>query len=107
MAISKKYSRPITVDGVVYRWRIPPEVEYDQTDHDGRVLVIVWRETETGQLLRLIGGLHPAYRHRRPDGCDIVTPHRVATAIRSALVAGWNPAGRGTAFRMTLPPMDA
>ena len=107
MAISKKYSRPIVVDGVVYRWRVIPDMEYDQTDHDGRILVLVWREVDSGQMLRLIAGQHPGGHHfARARTHDIVTPRRIADGIRSALAVDWNPDSQGRSFTLHLPEPD-
>ena len=49
MAISKKYSRRIVVDGIAYRWRVPPEVSYDAHIHDGHIIANVWLEEQPGQ----------------------------------------------------------
>jgi hypothetical protein len=104
MAISKKYSRRIVVDGVAYRWRVPPEVEYDQTGHDGLLIVNVWHEGSSGQPLRLLGGPHPM-RTQAPPGV-VVTPQRVAAGIRAALRAGWQPTIPNHLFRFELPTAD-
>ncbi|WP_171472256.1 hypothetical protein [Frigoriglobus tundricola] len=104
MAISKKYSRRIVVDGVAYRWRIPPEVEYDQTAHDGHLIVNVWPEKGAGQTLRLYGGLHPM--RERATASVVITPRRVADAIRAALRAGWTPMTSNQLFRLDILPTD-
>jgi hypothetical protein len=102
MAISKKYSRRIVVDGITYRWRVPPDVDYDQTAYDGILVVDVWLEEDVGQLLRLIGGPRaPRFLRRRPT--DVITPRRLAVGIRSALAAGWNPAVTQPIFHYPLP----
>jgi hypothetical protein len=105
MAISKKYSRRITVDGVVYRWRIPPEPDYDQGGLQGRLLVTIWSEAQQNCALYVLGEARPDNLHHAIGG--IVTPRRVALAIRAALAAGWNPEERGSAPRITLPPLDS
>ena len=102
MAISKKYSRRIVVDGVAYRWRIPPEVEYDQTGHDGLLIVNVWLEENAGQILRLHGSSHPMRNEASPEA--VITPRRVAEGIRAALRAGWQPTIPSRYFRFDLPP---
>jgi hypothetical protein len=103
MAISKKYSRRIVVDGVAYRWRVMPEVEYDGYLHDGLLLVNVWSEEGSKQVLRLRGGSHPMRRVAAPE--VIITPRRVAAGIRAALRAGW-PTGKRRFFDLVLPPTD-
>ncbi len=99
MAISKKYSRRIVVGGVAYRWRVQPEVEYDQTAHDGHIIANVWSEEHSARTLRLIGGLPSS-----ETGLPIlpVTPGRVAEGIRAALRAGWNPTVVGQTFHLRL-----
>jgi hypothetical protein len=104
VAISKKYSRRIVVDGVAYRWRIPPEVEYDQTAHDGHLIINVWLEEGAGQTLRLLGGLHPTRQQAAPN--VVVTPRRVADAIRAAVRAGWTPTTPNRTFLFDLPPAN-
>jgi hypothetical protein len=104
MAISKKYSRRIVVDGIAYRWRVPPEVEYDQTGHDGLVIVNVWLEEGAGQTLRLLGSSHPMRNAAEP--ASVITPQRVAAGIRAALLAGWQPTGPNGTFRLELSLAD-
>lgn len=95
MAISKKYTRRIVVDGVQYRWRVPPAVVYD-----GHIIANVWREGASGQHLRLIGG-HPSSAYPYPT--EPMTPKLVAEGIRRALDAGWNPDEPGQPFLLRIP----
>ncbi|WP_439631218.1 hypothetical protein [Gemmata sp.] len=98
MAISKKYSRRIVVDGEAYRWRVRAEVFY-QTGYDGLLVATVWSEPGPGQVLTVVGDRHPNCRYL--DGyaaaTDTFTPKRIADAIREALRSGWKPACRGQA----------
>jgi hypothetical protein len=104
MAISKKHSRRIVVDGVVYRWRIPPKPNYDQ-GHFGQLVVTVWRDEEpNGCVLSLLGGDRPDNFHRAVG--EVVTPRRIATAIRASLAAGWNPAEHRPGRVMRLTPVS-
>src|SRR5262249_24217574 len=101
MAIPKKHSRRIVVDGVVYRWRIPPEPNYDQ-GHFGQLVVTVWRDEEPNCcLLYLLGGDRPDNLHGAVG--EVLTPRRIADAIRAALAAGWDPAEHrpGRVLRLT------
>jgi hypothetical protein len=92
VAISKKYSRRIVVDGVAYRWKIDPEPDYDQW-HLGELVVRVWRDDTPNCVLHLLGGRRP---EMVPHGqADTITPRRVAAGVRTALARGWNPAGAG------------
>jgi len=98
VAISKKYSRRVVVDGVAYRWKIDPEPCYDQGSYFGLV-VRVWRDDAPNCVLYLFGGARPdTVSHGQ---AEVVTPRRVAASVRAALAAGWNPAGAG-AFRLAL-----
>ena len=86
MAIRQVGSRRIVVDGVVYRWRIPPKPTYRQECHEFPLLVFVWREDNPHCVMTFHGGM-------RPDAvygpADIVTPRRMARSIRAALDPGW------------------
>ena len=86
MAIRQVGSRRIVVDGVVYRWRIPPMPTYRQECHEFPLLVFVWREDNPHCVMTFHGGM-------RPDAvygpADIVTPRRMARSIRAALDPGW------------------
>jgi hypothetical protein len=105
MAISKKYSRRIVVDGVSYRWRIPPEPNYDQGGPQGHLVVTIWSEAHPGCVLYAVGGARPDNWHHAVG--EIVTPRRIAEGIRAALAAGWNPAEGERGFRLALPPAPA
>ena len=82
MAIRQVGSRRIVVDGVTYRWRIPPKPTYRQECHRFEMLVFVWREDDPDAVMTFHGGL-------RPDAiygpADIVRPRRMADSIRAAL----------------------
>lgn len=103
MAISLKYWRRIVVDGVAYRWRVLPEVEYDGCRHDGLLVVHVRLEEDAQQFLRLHGGPHPMRNEAAPE--VVITPRRVAAGIRAALQAGW-PRSTDRFFYLDLPPAD-
>ena len=82
MAMRQVGSRRIVVDGVAYRWRIPPKPTYRQECHRFEMLVFVWREDDPDAVMTFHGGL-------RPDAiygpADIVTPRRMALSIHAAL----------------------
>jgi hypothetical protein len=94
VAISNKHSRRIVVDGVQYRWRVPPAVVYDRY-----IVANVWRECASGQHLRLIGG----YPFSEYYPTEPMTPKLVAEGIRRALAAGWNPDEPGQPFLLRIP----
>lgn len=101
MAMPRKGSRLITVDGTVYRWAVRAKPTYCQAlgwrpltfavEHahtPGRTLSV---ETDS---LRLDNWLE------RPG--TPVTPRIVGRSIRAAVAAGWHPDRSGSAFRLTL-----
>lgn len=104
MAISKKYSRRIVVDGIAYRWRVLPRVEHNPPaydgHYDGHIVANVWPEDHPGQRLRLIGG-YPHSETGLPT--DSVTPRLVAEGIRAAHQAGRVSASRQGTFQIHLP----
>ena len=92
MAIAKKGSRRITVDGIDYRWRANgDDVHYDQ------VAIRVAPEEGTGTTLLF----HTSGEHRNTlSGYShpVVTPARVAEVIRLALLYGWRADEPGKPF---------
>ncbi len=97
MALVRKGSRRIVVDGTVYRWRIRHKPSYcqglawtplsyavEQVDSAGTVLVV-----KTGQP-------HPSNWINAPAAP--VRPADVANGIRAALAHGWSPSRPGKPF---------
>jgi hypothetical protein len=96
MAIVKKGSRRIVVDGLEYRWRVRRKIFIDQglppmtcsvqraVDRPGSILVVCFPQT------------HPAYV--RPGEAIPATPSQVERAIRQALIQGWHPLQSGAPF---------
>ncbi|MEV1145351.1 hypothetical protein [Micromonospora sp. NPDC049799] len=100
MALTKKGSRLITVDGVVYKWRVrgrptyaqalgerPLAVAVEQADCKGSVLLVTMPQDHPSNW---IGGRSVP-----------VLPSQVAAVIRKALGEGWRPGQSATAFRTT------
>ncbi|SCL22355.1 hypothetical protein GA0074692_1379 [Micromonospora pallida] len=100
MALVKKGSRLITVDGTAYRWRVrgrptyaqglcerPLAVAVEQVDCKGRLLLVSMPQDHPSNW---IGG--PAAP---------VLPSTVAVIVRRALAEGWQPTRPGTAFHLT------
>ena len=97
MALVRKGSRRIVVDGIVYRWRIRHKPSYcqglawtslnyavEQVDSAGTVLVV-----KTGQP-------HPSNWVNAPMAP--IRPADVANDIRAALSRGWSPSCPGKPF---------
>jgi len=99
MAIPKTGSRPISVDGVEYRWLIRRKATYGQSDYGvGRIHVAVEHAKAPGTTLVLFTDRpHPkdwATREVHP-----VTPSDVANWIRKAIELGWVPTAKGAQLR--------
>lgn len=89
----KKGSRPITVDGTPFRWRIRLHPTYCQEMAWAPLTVAV--EPESGGSVVVL-----VFDKYRPDGLptdevSIATPALVASGIRGAISAGWDMNGSG------------
>src|SRR5262245_51742092 len=90
VAVSKKGSRRIVVDGVTYMWRFPRRQTQSQEDGWPGVMVTVNREDcrEASLLIAFPNRFHLS----GPVGQEPprpILPSDVAAGIRAALVAGW------------------
>lgn len=97
MAITKKGSRNITVNGEAYRWKV--QRKYKSADD---MLEVFIERAENGKTVLCIrtGFL-------RPDGAfskigdihqGVVTPKNIASYIEQALATGWQPESNGSMF---------
>ncbi|MFD7094095.1 hypothetical protein [Streptomyces xanthophaeus] len=101
MALRRKGSRPITVDGVAYRWRLRGRPTYDQGLVRAPVTYAVEHAAAPGSTLVVTTGQpHPSNWLGVQAGP--VLPARVADGIRSALDAGWRPESPGSPFLLDL-----
>ncbi|MFF0509593.1 hypothetical protein [Streptomyces sp. NPDC004250] len=99
MALLRKGSRRIVVDGTAYRWRLRGRPTYVQglawspctfaVEHD---------DTRGATLVVTTDQPHPSNWIRR--AAEPVQPSRVAAAIRLALREGWIPTVPGSAFHL-------
>lgn len=102
MALARRGSRRITVDGTVYRWRTRRRPTYGQGLGWSSMTFAVEHAASPGQALVVETG------HPRPDNwlglgpIVPVTPHVVAAAVRRALHEGWSPRATGSPHHMTL-----
>jgi hypothetical protein len=99
MAIPKKGSRVIMVDGVAYRWRIRKKPTYHQGLAHGRLTFAVELAQDPGSVLAV------ATNSPRPDNWfgtpgRTVRPAEVADTIRAARRQGWRPDQPGPAMYM-------
>ena len=96
MTMAKKRSRLITVDGVVYRWRVrrrpahqgPLSFAIERADRRGTVLIATTEDTRPAEW---VGTAAP------PAVSSIV-----AGLIRRARDEGWQPEEPGSAFPLTV-----
>ncbi|GAA3142047.1 hypothetical protein GCM10010466_36250 [Planomonospora alba] len=101
MAIPRKGSRLITVDGVVYRWRIRRRPTYCQGNGWGPLTFAVEPADRPGRVLLV------ALPCSRPDAwlgerSIAVQPALVAAVIQTALKRDWDPRQMGSAFVLDL-----
>ncbi|WP_030983968.1 hypothetical protein [Streptomyces sp. NRRL S-1813] len=101
MAIPKKGARPITVDGVAYRWSVRRKPTYSQGVCHAPLSVAVVHGHEPGSVAVL------RMPHAHPDNwmgapATAVRPAGVARGIRSALRQGWKPGEPGPPFIIDL-----
>jgi hypothetical protein len=101
MAMARKGSRLIDVDGTVYRWMIRHKPTYSQGI--GAPLTFAVEAADSpGQVLSvMIGSPRPDNWLEMPG--EPVTPRMVAQSVRDALAAGWEPSRSGSQFRLELP----
>jgi hypothetical protein len=105
MAIPRRGSRQIAVDGQRFRWSIRPKPTHGQADYASATMTFAVEAADhEGRVL------HVELARRRPDnwlswyakeGIVPVTPSEVAAFIRQALDSGWNPAEPGPPFEIT------
>jgi hypothetical protein len=101
MAIPRKGSRLITVDGTLYRWTVRPKPTYsaalawtpltfavEQADAPGQILLVSTASPRLDNWLGLPGAP--------------VTPRLVEHGVRTAIATGWLPSRSGSAFRLSL-----
>ena len=101
MAIRKTGSRRIVVDGIAYRWRIAPRPTPGEFDYAGPMIASIQLAEPPGQVLFVNCGLRDGNILGIPAA--VVTPRRIADAIRAALAAGWQPQEPGEPFRVIMP----
>ncbi|MFD9637304.1 hypothetical protein ACFWW0_29825 [Streptomyces violascens] len=101
MALGRKGSRRIVVDGVAYRWRLRRRPTYNQAlcwtpctyavehaDCSGTTLVVTTGQPHSGNWIGRKGAP--------------VLPSDVAEHIRAALTRGWTPDRPGSPFELNL-----
>ncbi|MED7926262.1 hypothetical protein SMD20_18545 [Nonomuraea sp. LP-02] len=101
MAIPKKASRLITVDGTVFRWRVRHKPTYDEGMAWSPLSFAVERAEEPGAVLMV------SLPYARPDNwlgerAIAIRPALVVGCIRRAVEQGWNSGQPGAGFALTV-----
>ena len=99
MAIPKKGSRSLTVDGATYRWRVRSRPTHLQAVAQTPMTFAV-ELAEGGQSTLVVYMATPRPDNRVAPLKTSVTPATVERAIRQALEDGWQPARPGSAFEI-------
>jgi hypothetical protein len=99
MAIGRKGSRRIVVDGTTYRWRLRQRPTYDQALCDRPCTYAVQHAGTPGATL-IVTTNQPHASNWLGAPSVAVLPSDVAAAIASALRQGWSPAQQGSPFHL-------
>ncbi|MFF7454596.1 hypothetical protein [Kitasatospora sp. NPDC008115] len=100
MALPRKGSRRIVVDGVEYRWRVSrPHL---CCDYEGATLGYAAEDAlRPGTTLVVETGRRAVLDPERvPE--EVILPGEVAAGIRAARSAGWTPGSDGSPFKLHL-----
>jgi hypothetical protein len=100
VALAKKGSRRIVVDGVEYRWRVSRKhwcCAYDPTT----LAYMVEDAARPGTTLVVETG-RPTVPEPQAVPAEVVLPREVAAGIRAAWSSGWTPGAGGSPFRLRL-----
>jgi hypothetical protein len=106
MAITKRGSRRIVVDGARYRWTVRRKPSYSQALVESSLTFAVELETANGSVLVVDTGT------ARPDNwlkapTSVVTPKLVEHSVRAAIAKGWRPAVKGKPHVLRVQPNSA
>ncbi len=106
MAIPKKGSRLIVVDGVQYRWRVRGRPTYGQEIFGAAWYLAIESVESKGQVMVVdLPQVHPdsLMITAAKDKIVPVLPSDVEKYIRMGLQAGWRPDQPGKQFLMSIP----
>jgi len=106
MAIPKKGSRTIIVEGVKYRWLIRRKATYSQTDYGkGKIHVAVEHAANPGTTLIIhTDRAHP--KDWNTQNIIPVTPSDISNWIKQALALKWEAEERGPQFSVYIESGD-
>ncbi|MFB7668579.1 hypothetical protein ACFC1R_32445 [Kitasatospora sp. NPDC056138] len=100
MALAKKGSRRIVVDGVEYRWRVSRK--HWCCDHDGSTLGYMVEDAACPGTTLVVETGRPAVLEPNTVPAEVVLPREVAAGIRAARSNGWTPGSNGSPFKLHL-----
>lgn len=99
MALVKRGSRLINVDGTAYRWRLRGRPTYDQgLVRSPLTYAVELADTPGATMVVTTSQPHPS-NWFGTQGSPIL-PAQVADIIRTALTGGWTPASPGSSFHL-------
>jgi hypothetical protein len=100
MAIVKKGSRKIVVDGFEYRWRVRQKPTHSQGVGSLGVTCSVERAGMTSGTVLVINFNQYHISNWLGLKSEPILPSQVAAAIHDALAKGWQPAQAGVPFQL-------
>ncbi|MFF5284375.1 hypothetical protein [Streptomyces sp. NPDC013171] len=101
MAMVKKGSRLITVDGTAYRWRVRGRPTYEQGLVRSPLTYAVEHAEASGTTLVVTTNQPHPSNWFGTQGSPIL-PAQVADSVRTALTNGWTPKSPGSPFHLDL-----
>ncbi|MGW2543713.1 hypothetical protein ACWC5I_23260 [Kitasatospora sp. NPDC001574] len=99
VALAKKGSRRIVVDGVEYRWRVSRK---PCCDYDGITLGYMVEDAACPGTTLVVETGRPAVLEPNMLPSEVVLPREVAAGIRAARSNGWTPGSNGSPFKLHL-----
>lgn len=100
MALVKKGSRRIVVDGVEYRWRVSRR--HWCCDHDPSTLSYMVEDAACPGTTLVVETGRPTVPEPNAVPAEVVLPREVAAGIRTARSNGWTPSSHGPPFKLHL-----
>ncbi|MEV7186669.1 hypothetical protein [Kitasatospora sp. NPDC093102] len=100
MALARKGSRRIVVDGVAYRWRVSSR--HWCCDYEGTTLGYAVEDAAHPGTTLVVDTGRPALRNPDAVPAHLVLPREVAAGIRFARSKGWTPGAGGSPFKLHL-----
>lgn len=107
MAIPKKGSRTVTVDGVRFRWRIRRQPTYCEGAFACHFSIVVERSEPPSRCVLLLKAAFPRPDNWLGHAAGTITPRMITASIKHALSNGWKPEQAGSAFTHPLHTKEA